>query len=140
MASRAVRVVVASLKGFVEDIIKKIVLDVVANLQAAPAEGGTPVDTGWARANWVPNIGTPIDTVAGSRAEAEAGSLSGDSAAGVARVVTRYQLSMGAVYITNNVPYILKLDQGHSKQAPKGFVRRGIVKAITVDLGAAFGV
>jgi hypothetical protein len=126
--------VIAGLNRFVEQIIKKLVLDIVANLQAAPSEGGTPVLTGWARANWVPNIGSALDQTAGTRAQAEAGQLSGASAAGVAQVVTEYKLARGPVHITNNVPYILKLDAGSSKQAPAGFIRRGIIKAIRVDL------
>ena len=138
MVSRRVRVVVAGLNRFVEQIIKKLVLDIVANLQAAPSEGGTPVDTGWARANWVPHIGSSLDTTAGTRVEAEAGQLSGASAAGVAQVATEYKLARGPVHISNNVPYILKLDAGSSKQAPAGFVRRGIIKAIRVDLVGGF--
>ncbi len=134
MASRRVRLVISNLNGFVEKVIKKIVLDIVANLQAAPREGGTPVDTGWARINWVPNIGSALDTTAGTRAQAEAGQLSGDSALGVATVASTYKLAMGPVHITNNVPYILTLDGGSSAQAAKGFVRRGIIKALRVDL------
>jgi len=141
MASRRrnIRVVIASLTGFTETLIKKLVLDIVANLQRAPSEDGTPVDTGWARANWIPNIGAPILTPAGSYEQAKAGSLPGASAAGVAAVATTYKLGRGPVHITNNVPYILKLDQGSSRQVPRGFVRRGIVKAIKVDLGGALG-
>lgn len=134
MVSREITIVVASLNGFVTRLIKKLVLDIVANLKAAPREGGTPVDTGWARSNWVPNIGSPIRKVAGSYAAAKAGNLSFNSAAGIAHVATSYNVKMGAVHITNNVPYILRLDAGSSMQAPAGFVRRGIVKAITRDL------
>ena len=139
MVSRQVRVVMASLNGFVEQLIKKLTLDIVANLQAAPSEGGTPVDTGWARANWIPQIGAPREKPAGTRTQAEAGSLPGDSAQGVATVVGSYRLSKGPIYITNNVPYILALDAGHSKQAPRGFVRRAIIKAVRRDLGSALG-
>ncbi len=137
MASKQIRVIVAAITGLAERVIKKLVLDVVANLQAAPKEGGTPVDTGWARANWVPNIGSPRNSVAGSRAAAEKGSLPSDSEQGVAAVAIGYKLAQGAVYITNNVPYILPLDAGSSKQAPKGFIRRGIVKAIRQLSGLA---
>ncbi len=139
MASRQVRLVLAGLNRFIEQVIKKLVLDIVANLQAAPNEGGTPVATGWARANWVPNIGSPLDVTAGTRAQAEAGQLSSASAAGVAQVVAEYKLARGPVHITNNVPYIPKLDAGSSSQAPSGFIRRGIIKAIRVDLAGGFG-
>jgi len=134
MASRQIRLVVSSLNGFVERVIKKLTLDIVANLVSAPGDGGTPVDTGWARANWIPQIGSARTTTAGSRSQAEKGLLPGDQQTGVAQVVTGYKLSRGAVHISNNVPYILRLDQGSSKQAPKGFVRRAIRKAVTRDL------
>lgn len=135
-ASPQISIIIAGLNDFVVKIIKKLVLDIVANLQRAPSDGGTPVDTGWARTNWVPSIGAPIDTTAGTRTQAEAGQLSGDSAAGIAKVALSYTLGQGPIYITNNVPYILPLDAGSSKQAPKGFIRRALVKAIRVDLGA----
>lgn len=137
MASRKVRVVISSLNGFIVKLIKKLVLDIVANLQAAPSDDGTPIKTGWARSNWIPQIGSPRQSAAGTKEQAEAGNLPNESAAGVASVVVGYSLARGAVYITNNVPYILPLDQGSSRQTPKGFVRRGIVKAIRVNLGAS---
>jgi len=140
VASRQIRVVVSSLNGFVELLIKKVTLGIVANLVAAPGEGGTPVDTGWARANWVPNIGSPLDKVAGSREQAEKGLLPGDQQQGIASVVASYRLARGPVHITNNVPYILPLDQGHSRQAPRGFIRRAIKKAVTVDLTGLGGL
>jgi len=139
MTSRRIRVVVQSLEGFVTTLIKKLVLDIVANLQRAPSEGGTPVDTGWARANWIPNIGSPTKGVSGSREQAEAGILPTGSTSGVAKVATSYRLSKGPVHITNNVPYILPLNEGSSKQAPKGFVQQAVRKAVTVDLGSALG-
>lgn len=127
---RNIRVVVSALEGFVTLLVKKIVLDVVANLQRDPSEGGTPVDTGWARANWIPNIGRPVSNTAGTRMQAERGQLPGDSAAGVAKIALTYKLP-SVVYISNNVPYILKLDAGSSKQAPKGFVRKAVIEAVS---------
>ena len=139
MVTRRIKVVVQSLEGFTQNLIKKLVLDIVANLQRPGADGGTPVDTGWARANWIPNIGSPAKGTAGSREQAEAGQLPSDSATGVAKVVTSYRLSQGPVHITNNVPYILPLNEGSSKQAPRGFVQQAVRKAVTVDLGSALG-
>lgn len=140
MASRQIRVVVSSLNGFVELLMKKVALDIVANLSAAPGEGGTPVDTGWARANWVPQIGSPKTSVSGSRAQAEKGLLPSDQQTGIAQVATSYKLARGPIHITNNVPYIQRLDQGSSKQAPRGFIRRAIKKAVTVDLARTGGL
>jgi hypothetical protein len=139
MPSKQIQIILAGMDGFVTNIVKKLVLDIVANLQAAPSEGGTPVDTGWARANWIPTVGTasgrpaprPIDRGVATTAAAN---VFAEGEAAVAAIVTTYRASMGPVTIANNVPYILKLDAGSSKQAPSGFVRRAIVKALVVDL------
>lgn len=134
--TRRVRVVVTALETFIESIIKKITLDIVANLTAAPSEGGTPVDTGWARANWVPQIGTAPTGTVGSPANV----TGAPQHAGAVAVAAGYKLDKGPVFISNNVPYILKLNAGSSQQAPKGFIQAAIAKAIRVDLGATFGL
>jgi hypothetical protein len=127
-------VVVDSLGKFLDAIIRKLVLDIVANLRRAPSEGGTPVDTGWARANWVANIGVPYPTTAGTRAEAEAGRLYNTAETQVAVVAATYRFSQGEVHITNNVPYIQDLNEGSSSQAPRAFVQAAVAKAVRVDL------
>lgn len=121
--------IMGELEVFVSKVVIAITLNVVANLVAAPSEGGTPVDTGWARANWVPAIGRPVTDVAGSR---EAVSTAAQSA-GEASVLA-YRLAMGPVYISNNVPYILALNDGHSPQADPQFIERAIDKAVLEDL------
>lgn len=131
--SARVRVVVTALEQFVGRIIQKIALDIVANLVASPPEGGTPVDTGWARANWVPRIGEPFRGTAGTRenvSQSEQGS-------GIAAVLG-YTLVRGRVYISNNVPYIGRLNDGSSQQAPAGFVEAAITKAVREDLARGF--
>ena len=141
MASRRLRVVVRSLDEFIDRLVKGIVLDVVANLQAAPSEGGTPVDTGWARANWVAQIGSPYRAeLGGGEVETSeiqaAAALSGATLAGIAAA---YKTSQGAVFISNNVPYIVELDMGSSAQAAAGFIERAIIKAVTIDVRRNFG-
>lgn len=75
----------------------------------------TPVDTGTARANWNLFVGEPDDTVRTRPAGAPP-----------ARAV-RMTSALPAdgprkVYITNNIPYIVKLERGGSRQAPAGMV------------------
>lgn len=139
----SLRVVVRSMEQFIEGAIKRLALDITANLVRAPSEGGTPVDTGWARANWIPSVSAPASALRdpGSR-DARAASVGGASsaqAAGQADVLG-YKLSRGPVYVSNNVPYIVRLNEGSSRQAPKGFVQAAIAKAVRVDLGAGFGL
>lgn len=126
MASPPVRIVVRALEGFVERRVTQLALDIVANLVAAPSEGGTPVDTGWARANWQPNIGGPARTTSGSRESVTSAAQNEGLGA-----LVGWRLASGAkIHITNNVPYIGFLNQGTSKQAPAGFVQAAIRRAV----------
>lgn len=125
MASRRVRVVARDLQAFTERTVQRLALNVNAELVEA-----TPVDTGWARANWVPNIGVPFEGTAGTRAEAEAGLIdTGSREAGLAAVATSYRLGP-EIHQTNNVPYIELLNAGSSRQAPAGFVQAAILRAV----------
>lgn len=76
----------------------------------------TPVDTGRARANWQVSTGAPagglIEGVDPSGGEAIA-----RGAAALAQVQPGE-----TIYISNNLPYILPLENGHSRQAPAGMV------------------
>lgn len=126
---------VQALERVVEDLIKRLVLDIVANLTAAPSAGGTPVDTGWARANWIPHLGEPVTEPAGSRDDVS----TTEQDQGLAQVLG-YRLTDGPAYVTNAVPYILELNEGSSRQAPPGFVQIAIAKAVQVDLAQGFGV
>lgn len=78
----------------------------------------TPVDTGWAKANWIPSIGTPFEGPVGARDSFD----TGEQELGMAAVASQYQLSDGPVFITNNVPYIEALNAGHSPDAPAGYI------------------
>jgi hypothetical protein len=76
----------------------------------------TPVDTGHARNNWVPSQGVPVAY---------------EADAAVDPLLTFATAPPDApLYITNNVPYIVSLDEGHSPQAPAGFVKAAIERAI----------
>ena len=55
---------------------------------------------------------------------------SAQRAAGVTQVLS-YQLGQGSIYITNNVPYIDRLNNGWSQQSPAGFVDKAVQVAVT---------
>lgn len=80
----------------------------------------TPVDTGFARSNWVISVGTPIQELPGNNQ------------------IVLQEKSMEVtdpIYISNNTPYIGYLNEGSSRQAPAGFVNVAIHKAIASLLG-----
>lgn len=79
----------------------------------------TPIDEGTARGNWQTSVGQPktgtIDRVGADVAIAEVMANVPDEAGQV-------------VYLSNNLPYIRKLEYGHSQQAPGGMVRVNAAK------------
>lgn len=131
MADRQIRAIIQGLNRLTERVITKITLDVDANLRET-----TPIDLGWARANWVPAIGTPFRTdLEGIKPTiAQAAAQAAEQAQAMAAVVAGYRLTMGKVFISNNVPYITRLNDGSSTQEPPGFVQRAIHKAVTQDI------
>lgn len=84
-----------------------------------------PVLTGQSSANWKTSIGAP-DTSWDEGDNPAAGQHSVDEAK-----KALIALAIGqTVYISNNVPYIVELNQGSSTQAPAGFVETAIVNAL----------
>lgn len=136
---KRITVIVKNLNTFVGTIVKGLTLEIVANLKRAASEGGTPVDTGWARANWVAGIGASLTDTVGTREEAEvSGANNAVSEASVLKVAATYSVKQGAVFISNNVPYIAKLNAGSSPQAGEGFVQRAALRAVEEGLARGF--
>ena len=123
-----IRTIVRDLNAFTERRVAKLVLDVHANLIET-----TPVDTGWARANWVPSTRRPAIGPVGQPGSAGVGAANSATRAGVASVVG-YRLGQGNVFITNAVPYIEALNAGHSRQRAAGFVQRAIRRGVQMNL------
>ena len=74
----------------------------------------TPVDTGRARSNWLPSIGSPDIRIVEPGAKPD-----------ITGATLNYSLK-SEIFITNNLPYIRRLNDGHSQQAPAGFVETAI--------------
>lgn len=76
----------------------------------------TPVDTGRARGNWQAGVGTPpvgeTDRTGASAALEQ-----------IAAEVESWDAENVAIYLVNNLPYIVALEDGHSGQAPQGMVK-----------------
>lgn len=84
----------------------------------------TPVDTGRARGNWQVSLGFPV--VEEQDLVDKAGTVT--IAAGAA--VIRSRQSGQTIFISNNVPYIGRLNQGSSSQAPANFVEMAVMDGI----------
>lgn len=76
----------------------------------------TPFDTGRAKGNWITAIGSPDN-----RRLAVGGPAAGQAALDQGRSkIGKWKLGMGPIYITNNLVYIVPLNNGSSEQAPTG--------------------
>lgn len=108
------------IEAAIERAAKAAILEI--NRELRKSGTGTPVDTGHARANWIPSVGSPNTTE-------HAGSSTSAQQAGEAEVLS-FKLGQGMLYITNVVPYIRRLNNGSSKQAPRLFVEAAVDRAL----------
>ncbi len=123
---------VAEVMAEIERGVSRAIGALATNIQAELIER-TPVDTGWARANWVPGIGRspsfPSDpgSEEGRRAATPSAASRQETATAALLV---YRMQRGAVFIASGVPYMIYLNEGSSDQAPSGFVQDAIEAGI----------
>lgn len=90
----------------------------------------TPVDTGRAKGNWQTTIGAPASGTVDRLGESEA----------IAEV-SQQTASFGTgkvIYLSNNLPYIYRLEyDGWSQQAPGGMLRKNIARIQSIVAKAA---
>lgn len=90
----------------------------------------TPVDTGRAKGNWQTTIGAPANGTVDRLGEAEA-----------LADVSQQTASFGAgkvIYLSNNLPYIYRLEyDGWSQQAPGGMLRKNVARIQSIVAKAA---
>ena len=121
MVSRRVRRVGNSLRRDTGSVVRRLTLDITDRLIKT-----TPVDTGFARASWIPNVGAPaLEPPEGSPPVTQ-------QQAGIRSVLLNASAT-SVVHITNNTEYIGFLNEGSSPQAPPGFVQDAVDKAIEVE-------
>ena len=104
--------VIAEVKNAPQEAVAGGIIELTGNLAAA-----TPVDTGYAQNSW---FATEDENDAGTPGS------NGPSESAI-RVAQRYTLSK-PVYINNGAAYIGRLNDGHSQQAPSGFVDMEVQK------------
>lgn len=123
--------IIADLSQFAEREIVALALNADSNLRASPPIG-TPIDTGWASANWVPSVGEPKILVSADKRDPTAADIAAARSAGAAGLneVLAWKMEHGPIFVTNNVPYIQPLNAGHSTQSPAGFVQNALDLAV----------
>ena len=90
----------------------------------------TPVDTGHARRNWQVNVGAPNgQELPGVDVSGSLTITSGKSKL----VASKGRNPFSLVFIENNTPYIGRLNEGSSRQAPAMFVDLAITAAVNAN-------
>jgi hypothetical protein len=117
----------STMESGVSKLVRKVALTVQRDLVLA-----TPVDTGRARSNWQVSVGGPSTGELEAYSPGKGGSSAGPNAqaaiaAGEATIAKRQPGQ--DIFIQNNLPYIGRLNEGWSAQAPAGFVEASIKHA-----------
>jgi len=90
----------------------------------------TPVDSSKALSNWQVSLRTPVGKAVDAYFTGVRGStqeLSAATALAKARSILALAKPGQAVFISNVLPYIQRLNEGYSGQAPAGFVERSVM-------------
>lgn len=106
------------LKEITGDLTKELREDALAIDQLVVF--GTPVDEGRARANWTVSVGQPNN----QQIEAFGAHYAINQGQAELRKVNGFQ----TIYIQNNLPYIVRLNEGYSKQAASKYIDRIVEK------------
>ncbi len=90
----------------------------------------TPVDTSKALSNWTLTLDAPATAYIQPHFPGKGGTTqrsSGNETISLAKAVLDAKKPGQPIYITNNAPYIRRLNDGYSKQQPAGFVERSVL-------------
>ena len=109
----------AGIEEEVNAVKRKAALRVLTGVTLA-----TPVDTGRARGNWTVSLGTPDSSLS------EATDKSGGATIAKGSAVISRALPGDMIFIANSLPYIVRLNDGSSRQAPAKFVERAVQAAV----------
>ena len=94
----------------IDQFVRKTAIDLTTSIIKS-----TPVDTGRARANWFVSFESAIDNTTEDTNPTKA--IADATTTIATNKIGKY------IYIQNNLPYIVKLEYGASKQAAQGMVR-----------------
>ncbi|MFT4159603.1 HK97 gp10 family phage protein [Shinella sp.] len=124
----------------VEGNVERAVKDCAVAVLRSVVEN-TPVDTGFARSNWTPELDRVFDGLFPVRVPGEKGSTAEENAvatieAGIPTIEAFDMHDNREIHITNNAPHIRPLNDGHSKQAPAGFVQVAVMEGLATVRGA----
>lgn len=90
----------------------------------------TPVDTGRARSNWNTSLIVPDKSTRDAYSPGAGGSTGGPNAAAAIAsgrsTIASARSERTPIWISNNLPYIGRLNEGSSAQAPANFIEQAV--------------
>lgn len=89
----------------------------------------TPVDTGRAKSNWIATLNSPAQGMIDAYVSEGGAGANEQAATAQAEAVIKNYSAGNTIHITNNLPYIQRLNDGYSAQAPANFVQEAVVEA-----------
>lgn len=101
--------------GDVNKAIRKGALGVLRNLTIT-----SPVDTGRFKGNWLVRIGMKPKGISNNLDPSGASTLQSGA------TVISFQSHLNGIWISNNLPYALRLERGWSEQAPTGMLAQSL--------------
>jgi hypothetical protein len=118
--SKRFTILAKNLGESIDETVRKVALAIDRDVVMS-----TPVDTGRARGNWIVTLNSPASGYNWNRFGADV------AIAQAGQVIAGYK-SGDTIYITNNLPYIIPLNRGHSKrQQPQAFyVQRAVLRQV----------
>jgi hypothetical protein len=123
-------------EGNVEEAVKDCAKAVTRTVIDA-----TPVDTGRARSNWTAELDQAFARLFPAHVPGEKGSTAEANAEAAINqaneVVNQFDITANReIHVANSLPYIGVLNDGHSKQAPAGFVQEAVMEGLATVRGA----
>lgn len=122
--SKRIRLIANTVQENSDQLTRKVALAVDAAVVMA-----TPVDTGRARSNWQVELNSTPSNVRDAYVPGTEQSTSGANASQAIEqgktVIGGYKTG-DVIHITNNLPYIGKLNEGYSAQAGSHFVEKAV--------------
>lgn len=133
--AKAIKMYADGIQTTVPQLVRKTALAIDQAVVLA-----TPVDTGRARSNWLVSVDAPATEEIDAYSPGKEGSTAGPNAQAAIdqgqEAVATYGPDNKSIHITNNVPYIGRLNEGHSAQAPANFVEQAIDAGIAAVQGS----
>ena len=107
------------------DVASQVFRKIVIDLDSAVVRD-TPVDTGRARGNWFPTLNSPSDETTNDKRRY---TRTGNAVIGRVSETAKSAELGDTVWLTNNLPYINRLENGYSEKSTDGMVGINILRS-----------